>query len=55
MNAMTKYFDSTFFRFLFGFLAILAISFALLYASQRWGGAYDTHTSYVEADASVSY
>ncbi len=28
---MSKYFDQTFFKFLFGFIAILAASFAFLY------------------------
>jgi len=54
MNVMLKYFDSDFFKFMFGFLAILAISFGLIYASLKWGSVFDTHTSYVEADASIS-
>ena len=39
IEAMLKYFDNTFFKFLFGFLAILAVSFALLVATQWWGDA----------------
>lgn len=33
---MLKYFDNTFFKFLFGFLAILAVSFSLLLFTQWW-------------------
>jgi hypothetical protein len=54
MEVMLKYFDNDFFKFMFGFLAILAVSFGLIYASLIWGDAFDTHTSYVEADASTS-
>lgn len=39
---MLKYFDNTFFKFLFGFLAILAVSFALLIATQWWGNTQAT-------------
>ncbi len=37
MNEMLKYFDNTFFKFLFGFLGILFISLAFLVATQYWG------------------
>ncbi len=31
-----KYFDHTFFRFFFGFMAILVASFAMLYVAIQW-------------------
>lgn len=37
MAEMLKYFDNTFFKFLFGFLGILFISLALLVVTQYWG------------------
>ncbi len=34
---MTRYFDKTFFRFLLGFIAILAISFSIIFiANYYW-------------------
>lgn len=33
---MTKYFDKTFFKFLLGFIAILAISFSITFAAVYW-------------------
>lgn len=50
---MFKYFDTTFFKFLFGFIAILAVSFALLLAIRYFGGEKDLPpASYVEAQSS---
>jgi hypothetical protein len=37
MYVMAKYFDNTFFKFLFGFLGILGVSFTLLYITQYFG------------------
>jgi hypothetical protein len=49
---MGKYFDSTFFKFLFGFLAILAISFLLLFITQIWEKDNDEKDStYVEVSS----
>jgi len=35
---MFKYFDRAFFRFFFGFVAILAISFIVMIVTVQWGG-----------------
>jgi hypothetical protein len=34
---MLKLFDNTFFKFFFGFIFILLISFGILYVTQNWG------------------
>jgi hypothetical protein len=44
---MFKYFDHTFFKFFFGFLVILAISFLILYATNRWGKSDIPEATYV--------
>jgi hypothetical protein len=49
MNMM-KYFDSTFFKFLIGFLVILAISFAILIATQYYEGNREPSPTYVQSD-----
>jgi len=52
IKQMGKYFDNTFFKFLFGFLAILAISFLLLFFTQIWGKDNDEKDStYVEVSS----
>jgi hypothetical protein len=51
---MLKYFDNTFYKFLFGFLLILSISFGILYIVKQWGGGAgtDTQTETVQVDQS---
>jgi len=51
---MRKYFDHTFFRFLFGFLAILALSFALLFFVERWNTNTNPDGTSTYVDAHVS-
>lgn len=48
---MSKYFDNTFFKFLFGFLVILALSFLFLYVTDRLdkNRLPDGTSTYVEA------
>ncbi len=50
LNQMLKLFDKTFFKFLLGFTAILALSFAVLMVT----GYYDMHRADTTASTSVS-
>ncbi len=53
---MLKYFDNTFFKFLFGFLAILAVSFAVLLFTQWWGEQQATaNTNNAGASIQIQY
>jgi hypothetical protein len=38
-------FDKSFFRFFFGFIAILLLSFALLYVVGEWGDSIDSQAA----------
>jgi len=42
---MMKYFDNTFFKFLFGFLVILAISFSILFAVEYYQDKQELDTT----------
>ncbi|HTK33414.1 MAG TPA: hypothetical protein VL335_02630 [Candidatus Paceibacterota bacterium] len=42
---MVNPFDKSFFRFFFGFVLILALSFFVLYAVGQWGGSLDTEAA----------
>lgn len=45
MFIMVNPFDRSFFRFFFGFVLILALSFFILYAVGQWGGSLDTQAA----------
>jgi hypothetical protein len=45
---MFKYFDNTFFKFLFGFLTILAVSFIFIFLTQVWSEGENFENTYVE-------
>jgi Trk-type K+ transport system membrane component len=51
---MRKYFDHTFFRFFFGFLAILVVSFALLFFVEHWTNKANPDDASTYVDAHVS-
>ncbi|HEY4489708.1 MAG TPA: hypothetical protein VJC12_00430 [Candidatus Paceibacterota bacterium] len=48
---MWKLFDNTFFKFLFGFLVILAISILILFAAQYWSKKGNPDSTYVQVSS----
>lgn len=47
---MASYFDNTFFKFFFGFLGILALSFSLVVATQYWSDRDNPERMRVDAN-----